>query len=337
MSATPRVRFSVIGMNHFHVYSMVDTLLAAGAELVSYFSAEADLGAAFGKKYPQAKAARSEAEILEDKAVHVVASAAIPVDRAPLGIRVLQHGKDFFVDKPGCVTLEQLAEVRRVQAETKRFYTIFYGERLESAATEHAGDLVKDGAIGRVVQTLGLGPHRANLANRPPWFVKKAQYGGILVDIGCHQFEQFLFFTNSTDATIVSSQIGNVKFPQHPELEDFGDCVLSSPTGTGYLRVDWYTPDGLSTYGDAKLIVLGTDGYMELRKNVDLAGRTGGNHLLIVDHKGTRHIDCSQMELPFAAKYLRDIVERTDIALPQSHGFKVMELALTAEKNARRL
>lgn len=331
------VRFSVIGMNHFHVYSMADTLMAAGAELVSYYAAEAELAAAFGKKYPQAKAARSEAEILEDKSIQVVASAAIPCDRAALGIRVMRAGKDYFVDKPGLTTLEQLAEVRKVQAETKRFYTIFYGERLETAVTEHAGELCKAGAIGKVVQTLGLGPHRANLPNRPPWFFKKAQYGGILVDIGCHQFEQFLYFTNSTDATVVASQVGNCKNPQHPELEDFGDCTLSSPSGTGYLRVDWYTPDGLSTYGDAKLIILGTDGYMELRKHVDIAGRPGANHLLIVDHKSTRYVDCSQMPLPFGGNFLRDVLERTDKALPQAHGFKVMELALTAEKNARRM
>jgi predicted dehydrogenase len=333
----PPVRFAAIGMNHPHIYSMVDTLLAAGAELAGYFSPETDLGAAFAEKYPLAKAARSERELLEDENIHVIASAGIPCDRAALGVRVLRSGKDYFVDKPGCVSLEQLEQLRQVQRETQRFYTIFYGERLESAATEHAATLARAGAIGRVVQTLGLGPHRANLEKRPPWFFKKEQYGGILVDIGCHQFEQFLHFTQSADATIVASQVGTVKYTQHPGLEDFGDCVLSSPGGTGYLRVDWYTPDGLETYGDAKLLVLGTDGYMELRKNVDLAGRKGGNHLLLVDHSGTRHIDCSQMPLPFAANYLEDIRARTDRALPQQHGFKVMELALKAEAQARRL
>src|SRR5690606_428889 len=108
-----------------------------------------------------------EQAILDDPAIQLVLSSIIPVERAPLGIRVMEHGKDFMADKPGITTLEQLAEVRKSQAATKRIYSICYSERLENKATVRAGELVASGAIGRVIQTVGLGPHRINPPDRP--------------------------------------------------------------------------------------------------------------------------------------------------------------------------
>ncbi|MCY3021749.1 MAG: Gfo/Idh/MocA family oxidoreductase [Planctomycetota bacterium] len=331
------VRFSAIGLNHGHIYGMAAALLNAGAELVSFFAKEEDLCAAFQKTYPQAKRARCEEEILEDPAIHVIASAAIANERAPLGTRAMHHGKDFFSDKPGFTTLEDLAAARRVQAETKRIYSICFSERLDNRASVRAGELVQAGAIGRVVQTLGLGPHRTNLPSRAPWFFKRAQYGGILCDVASHQVDQFLFFTGSTSAEVVFSQVANYKHPQYPELEDFGDMILRSDRATGYIRVDWYTPDGLSTWGDGRLFLLGTEGYIEVRKYCDLAGRPGSDHLLLCDHKKTQYIDCRQSPLPFGAQLVYDILHRTETALPQAHCFLASELAVRAELQAVRL
>jgi predicted dehydrogenase len=240
-------------------------------------------------------------------------------------------------DKPGMTTLEQLEEARRVQAETKRIYSITYSERFENRATVKAGELVKAGAIGKVVQTIGLGPHRLRAETRPPWFFVKEQYGGILTDIASHQFDQFLYFTGSDKAEVVASQVGNVNTPQHPGLEDFGDVLLRGNGGTGYIRVDWFTPDGLSTWGDGRLTILGTDGFIEVRKNVDIAGRAGGSHLFVVDGKETRYIDCKDVPLPYGARLVDDVLNRTETAMPQAHCFLAMELALKAEKQARRL
>ena len=238
---------------------------------------------------------KDEREILEDPKIQLVVSAAIANERAPLGVRVMRHGKDYMADKPGITTLEQLEEVRRVQAETKRIYSICYSERLENRATVKAGELVKAGAIGRVVQTVGLGPHRINVPTRPAWFFVRERYGGILCDIASHQFDQFLFFTGSTKAEVVASQVANVNHPQHPGLEDFGDALVRGDGGSGYIRVDWFTPGGLETWGDGRLTILGTDGFIEIRKNIDLAGREGGNHLFLVDQKETRHVDCTDV------------------------------------------
>lgn len=331
-----RLRFSAIGLNHGHINGQVESVIRGGGELVSFFATEPDLIAAFGKRFPQARLARSQSEILDDASVRLVVSASIPNQRAPLGLEVMRHGKDFMVDKPGITTLEQLAEVRRVQAETKRIYSILYSERHENRATVRAGDLVKAGAIGKVVQTIGLGPHRMNPKTRPAWFFDHDSYGGILCDIGSHQFDQFLYFTGSTEADVVASQVRNVNHPQHPGLEDFGDAMVRGNGATGYVRVDWFTPDGLSTWGDGRLTVLGTDGFIEIRKNVDIGGRPGGSHLFLVDQKETRVVDCSDVMLPYGERLVDDVLNRTETSMPQAHVFLATELALEAQKQAQR-
>jgi predicted dehydrogenase len=331
-----RVRFAAIGLNHPHIYRQVELLQQKGAELAGFFAAEADLCAQFSQKFPGVKQARSADELLDNPSIQLITGAGIPCDRAAVGIRAMRAGKDVLMDKPGFTTLEQLAEVRRVQAETKRIYSVFYG-RLDSPSTFKAGELVKAGAIGRVIQVLGLGPHRANLPQRPPWFVKKSQYGGILCDIASHEFDAFLFFTGSHSAEIVASQVANYTHPEHPELEDFGDVVLRSATASAYIRVDWFTPKGLNTFGDCRLVLLGTDGFIELRQTVDLAGRDGGEHLFICDHKDTRHMDCRDVEVPFGKQLVDDVQNRTETAQSQALCFMAAELSLRAEAQAQRL
>jgi len=333
----PKLRFGVIGLNHNHIYGQSNLLLRAGAELVSFYAAEPELAGPFAKTYPQARQAGSAEEILADESLQLIISAAIANERAPLGIAVMQHGKDFMSDKPGFTSLDQLAEARRVQAETGRIYSICFSERFENPATVKAVELVQAGAIGRVVQTIGLGPHRTNLPSRPAWFFRRAQYGGILTDIGSHQVDQFLTFTGSTQAEVVAAQVANYKHPQYPELEDFGDLILRGDGGTGYIRVDWYTPDGLDTWGDGRLTILGTEGYIELRKYCDLAGRPGGNHLFLVDGSGVHYFDCAGFDLPYGRQLISDIFNRTETAMTQAHCFLVSELSLTAQAQAQRL
>jgi len=336
-SDNPRIKFSVIGINHAHINSQVDAVIRGGGELISLYAKEQDLVAAFTKRYPQVKLANSENEILEDKSIQLILSSAIPVDRAGIGIRAMQHGKDYMVDKPGITTLEQLEEVRRIQKQTGRIYSIMYSERFENKATVKAGDLVKEGAIGNVIQTVILAPHRMTANTRPSWFFDKKYFGGIITDIGSHQFDQFLFFTNSDKADIVASQVGNVAHPKYPNLEDFGDVMLQGNGGAGYIRIDWFTPDGLKTWGDGRLTILGTEGYIEVRKNIDIAGRQGANHLFVVNNKETKYIDCNNVELPYGRLLVDDVLNRTETAMSQKHCFLATELALKAQKNAKKI
>jgi predicted dehydrogenase len=294
--------------------------------------------AAFQKAYPQAKLARSEEEILADKSIQLVLSASINNLRAPLGVRVMRAGKDFLSDKPAVTSLDQLVEVRRAVKETGRIFAVLYSERLEVRAAIQAGYLIEQGAIGRVVETINIAPHQIQQAGapaRPEWFWDDRQFGGILCDIGSHQAEQFLYFTGSTEAEVTASRVANLRHPQYPRYQDFGDMMLTGNRGAGYVRVDWFTPDGLGVWGDGRLFILGTDGYIELRKYIDVTGRPGGNHLFVVDKKGARYIDCNQVALPFGPQLVSDIVNRTHTAQDQAHALLTAELVIRAQAQAR--
>jgi predicted dehydrogenase len=329
------IQFAVIGLDHNHILGMTDAVRRGGGQLAAVYSTNAPALADFQKRYPDVKVAASEDEILSNPSIQLVASAAIPDLRAPLGVRVMRHGKDYLSDKPGVTTLEQLAEVRRAVTETGRMFAIMYSERLEVKAAVQAGELVKAGAIGRVVQTVNLAPHQVNEKSRPDWFWDPARYGGILCDIGSHQADQFVYYTGSTVADVTASQVANVNWPRHPKFQDFGDMMLHGNGGMGYVRVDWFTPDGLGVWGDGRLFILGTEGYIELRKYADIAGRPGGNHLFLVDRKQATYMNCNQVELPFGPQFVGDIVNRTHVAQNQEQALLATELVLKAQKNAR--
>jgi predicted dehydrogenase len=335
---TPKhtIRFAVIGLDHSHINGITDTIRRSGGALVSVHSANPEALAAFQKRYSGVKVAGSEDEILNDPSIQLVCSASIPDLRAPLGVRTMRHGKDFLSDKPAITTLEQLAEVRRTIHETGRIFGILYG-RMESRAVTHTGALLKDGAIGRVVQTVQLAPHRLNESSRPDWFWDPLRYGGTLCDLGTHQADEFVFYTGSTVAEVTASQVANVKYRHRPNFQDFGDMMVNGNGGLGYFRVDWLTPDGLGAFGDERTFILGTEGYVEMRKTIDIAGRTGGDHVLIVDRKSARYIDCSKLVLPFGPRFVEDIVNRTQVAQNQAAALLATELVLKAQKNARML
>ena len=334
---THHIRFSAVGLDHAHIYGMTRAIMRGGGELVSFYARDPAQVAQYRKEFGDVKLASSEDEILEDQSIQLVLGAPIPDLRAPLGIRVMKAGKDYLSDKPGITSLEQLAEVRKTIQDTRRKFAIMYSERLEVRAAVHAGELIQQGAIGKVIQTVNLAPHRMSIATRPQWFFDKARYGGILTDIGSHQADQFLFYTGSTKAHVVAAQTGNVAYPQYPKFEDFGDMIVTGNRGTGYIRVDWFTPDGLDTWGDGRLFILGSEGYIEVRKYTNVAsGLKGGNHLYIVDRKQARYIDCNQVPLPFGSQFVRDVVERTDVAQNQEQALLATELVLTAQKIATR-
>ena len=337
------IKFAVCGMSHDHIYGMVGAMQRGGGVLVKAYGQEPDKVAAFSKRYPDAKVVTTEDEILNDNSIQLVLSSTIPNQRAPLGVRVMRHGKDYLSDKPGITTLDQLAEVRKTTAETHRIYGIMYSERLEVKAAVKAGDLIKAGAIGRVIQTINIAPHQivqghgdaGGGTGRPEWFWNPDLYGGILCDIGSHQVDQFLYYTGSTEAEIVASQVANVAHADHPRFQDFGDMMLRGNRGLGYVRLDWFTPDGLGTWGDGRLFVLGTEGYIEVRKYTDVAVKKPGNNLFIVDQKEARYIDCNNLTLPFGPQFVADIVNRTHVAQNQAQCLLAAELVIKAQMKAQ--
>jgi predicted dehydrogenase len=325
--------FAAMHLNHAHIYGMCSGLIEAGGQLCSVYDPDPDKVKSFVERYPEVEVARTEEQILTDRRICLVAAAEIPDRRAALGFRVMEHGKDYFTDKGPFTTLEQLAEARQKVEETGRKYMVYYSERLHVECAVFAGRLIADGAIGRVIQVLGLGPHRLNGSERPSWFFRKNRYGGILCDIGSHQIEQFLSFSAAADAEVLYARTDNFAHPRYPEFEDFGEASLVGDNGAvNYFRVDWFTPAGLSTWGDGRTFILGTEGTIELRKYVDLAADPGTDHLFLVNAEGERHLSLKgKVGYPFFGRLILDCLNRTEQAMTQAHAFKAAELCLKAQ------
>lgn len=323
-----------IGLDHRHIYGMTENMADVGVPCNGYWTeGSPETLPGFQKRFPNLKRFATLDEALNCGADLALLS-AIPSDRATLAIRAMQHGMDVMTDKPGCTTLAQLDEIKTCVAATGRIWSINFSERFETRASTRASDLVAQGAIGQVVQTVGLGPHRLNKATRPNWFFDRSRYGGILTDIASHQIDQFLHYTGSSTADVAHAFVANYANRDHMGLQDFGEINLRSNTATGYIRVDWYTPDALRTWGDGRLTILGTEGYIELRKYVDVGGSGGTDHVILVNGHRCEKIDASGDPLPYFGRLRDDILSRSDTAMSQAHCFKVMELALIAQMMA---
>jgi predicted dehydrogenase len=326
-------RFSVIGLDHGHIYGMTTGLVNAGAELVSVYDPDPAKVEKFRKTFAQAAAARSEAEVLGDKNIQLIATACVTSDRGAMGLKAQDAGKHFFTDKAPFTTHAQLEAARKKVKATGLKWAVYFSERLQNECSVMAGELVKAGEIGKVIQVLGLGPHRLGAPERPAWFFKREKFGGILCDIGSHQIEQFLFYADVKDAKVTQASVANMGNPEYPEFEDFGDATLIGDNGARqYFRVDWFTPNGLPTWGDGRLFILGTKGYIELRKYVDVARDAKENHVYIVNGENARYIPASgTVGFPFFGEFILDCLNKTDKAMTQAHIFKAAELCLDAQ------
>lgn len=329
-------KIAAVALDHGHIYGMCNGLVEAGADLKWVYDPDEEKVKQFITKYPGVKAAGSLKEVLEDSEVRLVAAAAIPSERGPLGLQVMNHGKDYFTDKAPFTTLEQLEAARACTQATKQKYMVYYSERLHVESAIYVGRLIRQGAIGRVLQVIGLGPHRLNAASRPEWFFQREKYGGILCDIGSHQIEQFLYYADCQDASVVHSKVANYNHPDFPELEDFGDASLIGDNGaTHYFRVDWFTPDGLGTWGDGRMMILGTDGYIELRKYSDIARTNTPDHVYWVNGEGEHYEHVAgKVGYPFFGELILDCLNRTELSMTQVHVFKAAELCLLAQEKA---
>lgn len=331
--------FAATNLDHGHIYGMCNGLIEAGAELKWVYDADPARVDAFLKQYPDVRVAESLEQILDAEEVQLVAAAAVPNLRGPLGVKVMRSGKHYFTDKTPFTTLEQLEEARAAAKETGKKYAVYYSERLHVESAIYAGELIEQGAIGRVVQVIGLGPHRLNAPARPAWFFEKEKYGGILCDIGSHHIEQFLHFTGNANAKVVSSKVANYANKDYPELEDFGDMTLVGENGaTGYFRVDWLTPNGLGTWGDGRTIIMGTEGYIELRKYIDVARDKEGDQLFLVNGEKEQHMSLrGKVGYPFFGQLVLDCLNGTEHAMTQEHTFKAAELCMVAQRDAVRV
>jgi predicted dehydrogenase len=326
--------FASAFFDHGHIYGQTGGLAEAGGICKWAWDPDPERLAGFCKTFPGVQAARSFEEILEDPAVQLVTAAAVPKERAAIGLRTMAAGKDYYTDKSPFTTLEQLAEVRAAVASSGRKYFCDFSERLHSEAGWYAGELIREGAIGDVLQVLIMAPHNLSKASRPAWFFDKEKYGGILTDIGSHQFEQFLTYTGATSGEILAARVENFGNPDTPGLEDFGEALVKTNTGAScYCRLDWFNPKGHRSWGDGRTFVLGTTGYIEVRKYNEITKDPPEAQVVyLVDQESEKRIPCQgKIGFPFYGQFILDCLHRTEKAMTQEHVFLAAELSMQAQ------
>ena len=331
------LNLAVLGIDHGHIFDMLDEMIKEGCKCNHFWTEGSPLTLKeFNKKYPNIKRSENKSEILKDNKIDMILISSIPKDRATLSIEALKSGKDVMVDKPGCTTLDQLDDLKRTVKETGKIWSVNFSERFHVSAVTKAEELVAEGKIGKVKQTMGTGPHRQGNYERPDWFYDRESYGGIITDIGSHQIHQFLVFTNSNKANITNALVENTTKEQFPGFQDFGEVNLTGNGGHGYIRLDWFTPDALPTWGDGRLFILGDKGFIEIRKYTDLAKSDSGNHLYYANNEEVKHIDCSDVKLPYFRNLINDVLNRTESACSQELTYLTMELAIKAQEIAEK-
>ena len=330
--------FAAWGFDHGHIHQMIAELQAAGGQLVWIGDEKPENRKVAAQKYPAAPIAETYEVLLQDARLHMIATAAVPADRAGLGLRALESGKHFFSAKAPFTTLQQWSAAVEAVRRTGKKWAVNYSERLLSEAGMHAGDLIQSGAIGQVIQVVGMGPHRLGAAGRPAWFFQKHRAGGILGDIGSHQSEQFLQYTGAETGSVLHAAVANRAHPEFADFDDFGEASLSAAGASMYYRLDWLTPDGLSTWGDGRTFVIGTKGTLELRKYVDVARQKTKDNIYLVDQKGEWNF-CVEglVGYPYFGQLILDCLENTEKAMTQARVFEAARLALEAERVAVRL
>ena len=328
--------FSVIGLDHGHIYAMVNGLTEAGATLKDVYDQDPAKVKAFLDRYPSARAASSESEILADRSIQLVASAIRPDKRASLGVAVMKSGHHYFTDKPGMLTFEDLELVKQVQKETGLWFMVYFGERVHVEGAVCVQRLIDEGVLGRVLSVTILAPHRLNKETRPDWFFDPDMNGSILRDIGSHQFEQLLSYTGAASGCVQYSEERNFANPDHPRFTDFGQAVISLDNGaTGYVRVDWFTPSGLSAWGDGRVFIVGTCATVEIRKYINVGVSMEGDNVFLVDSQGEHVINATGKEgFPFFGAFIRDCLDGTQTCMTQAHVFESMRLTLEAHSKA---
>ena len=331
------LNLAVLGIDHGHIFDMLDEMIKEGCNCNHFWTKGSPLTLKeFNQKYPNIKRVENKSEILENDKIDMILISSIPKDRANLSIEALKSGKDVMVDKPGCTSLNQLNNLKQAVKETGKIWSVNFSERFHVAAVAKAEELVAEGKIGKVKQTMGTGPHIQGNYERPDWFYDRESYGGVITDIGSHQIHQFLVFTGSNKAKVTHALVENTTKKQFPGFQDFGEINLTGNGGHGYIRLDWFTPDALPTWGDGRLFILGDKGFIEIRKYTDLAKSDSGNHLYYANNEEVKHLDCKNVKLPYFRNLIEDVLNRSETACKQELTYLTMELAIKAQEIAEK-
>ncbi len=332
------LRLGVIGVEHLHVFEMIDGLVQGGAATVCHAADGGPLTDLF-EAWRTDSARVTATAVLDDRSLDLIVIGSIPADRGRIAIEALSAGHHVLTAKPGVTTLADLEAVAAAVASSGRRWWVFFSERLANRGVSEAVRRVHAGHIGQLVAITGLAPHTLGAGTRPDWFFDPSRSGGILVDLAAHQADQLLALAGPGRTDVLAASVANVAAPDRLGMQDVGRMSLRHTTSSGRVvlsdhHVDYLSPSGLDTWGDVRLMITGTEGTIEVRSNVDPAGQPGSDHVIVVDAEAPRRLDVSAVALDWAERLCSDIGAGTDTFMAHDHAVAACSITLRAQRLA---
>lgn len=167
-------------------------------------------------KFAFAAAATDASAVLDSHAVSTAPSAVLIATRhhlhAPFILSALAHHRDVFVEKPLCLTPEELTSIDQALAESQGSVQVGFNRRFAPAATELKRAL--DAAPGPKTASFRVMAGRLDPAH---WYANPAESGGRVLGEACHFLDFFCYLFGAAPVRVAAQTVwpatGRSPFP----------------------------------------------------------------------------------------------------------------------------
>lgn len=181
-----------VGAGNYATAVLIPAFKAAGARLKTVASSGGVSGLHAGRKFGFEATTTDTASVWADRAVNAVVVSTRHDSHAGLVLKALAAGKHVFVEKPLCLTLQELAQIEAAQAVSASMVMVGFNRRF-APQVRKVSDLLK-GAAGpkSFVMTVNAGAIPAE-----HWTQDSEVGGGRIVGEACHFIDLLRFLAGS--------------------------------------------------------------------------------------------------------------------------------------------
>jgi len=237
------LRVGFIGAGAYSSRTLVQAFKGAGADLRTIVSAGGVSAAHHGRKFGFAQAAADAEAVLGDPDIDAVCIATRHDSHARYVEAALTAGKHVFVEKPLCLTLDELAAIQAAQAASGRQLMVGFNRRFAPLVVTAKTRLAATPGPKSFVMTVNAGHVPAD-----HWAQDPAVGGGRLLGEGCHFID---LLRHLAGAPVSDFDAAGLETPGGPPRTDTAVIRLSFADGS--LGVINYFANGAKAFPKERL------------------------------------------------------------------------------------
>jgi inositol 2-dehydrogenase len=257
-AARRRLNVGLIGLGRLgRVYARDLATRIPEARLPAVSDVSPGLAAQIAEEFDVAEAYEDPREMIASPKVDAVVIVSPTHTHKDLVIAALERGKPVFCEKPLALSLAECREVQEAVSRHNGFFQMGFMRRFDPGYVAGKKQ-VDEGRIGTpcVFKATSRDPYRPSLEYANP-----ASSGGILVDMGIHDFDLARWFMG--DVATVSAIGATLAYPELGEIGDIDNAIATMVFTNGRLGVIDLTRNGFYGY-DISTEVLGTAGTVRI-------------------------------------------------------------------------